>query len=160
MAMFRIGVFADSHGNHNAIERALCAAGKLDAAIHLGDLCADAETITTLLGQETFCVRGNNDFFSDHETELMVELSGVKIFCTHGHRFALYRGNDLVDARARELNADIALYGHTHVSALENHGGLLMLNPGSIGEPRDGKGCSFAVIEIDNRRITPKIYKL
>ncbi len=32
-------------------------------------------------------------------------------------------------------------------------GGTLIINPGSLGQPRDGKGYSFAVVDTDSQSV-------
>ena len=53
----------------------------------------------------------------------------------------------MLAAAAREAGADIAVYGHTHV-ALEEHGAVMVLNPGSIARPRDERRGSFMLAEL------------
>lgn len=44
---------------------------------------------------------------------------------------------------------DVLLLGHTHVPGSERVGGTLVVNPGSVGQPRDGDPrASFAVITL------------
>lgn len=48
----------------------------------------------------------------------------------------------------RRVAADIVLTGHTHVPYLKRLGRRIVLNPGSVGEPRDGDPrASFAVVD-------------
>jgi putative phosphoesterase len=48
----------------------------------------------------------------------------------------------------RDVPADIILTGHTHVPYLKRVGNRIVLNPGSIGEPRDrDPRASFAIID-------------
>jgi len=45
---------------------------------------------------------------------------------------------------------DILLLGHTHVPFTEHLDGSIVVNPGSVGQPRDGTPeASFAVIDLD-----------
>jgi putative phosphoesterase len=55
-------------------------------------------------------------------------------------------------ARTQGFGADIVCVGHTHVQFQLDLGGVRILNPGSVGQPRDGDPrCAYAVI--DNGRI-------
>ncbi len=46
---------------------------------------------------------------------------------------------------------DVLLLGHTHVPFAEHAGDTLVVNPGSVGQPRDGDpDASYAVIDTDN----------
>jgi putative phosphoesterase len=51
-------------------------------------------------------------------------------------------------ARIEGLDADILCVGHSHVQFHLDFGGVQVLNPGSVGQPRDGDPrCAYAVIE-------------
>ena len=49
---------------------------------------------------------------------------------------------------------DILILGHTHIPFVgksDNSRELLMINPGSVGQPRDGDSrASYAVIDVEN----------
>jgi putative phosphoesterase len=50
--------------------------------------------------------------------------------------------------RLQNVEADVVCVGHTHVPYVMEVGDKLVINPGSIGQPRDGDPrASFAVIE-------------
>jgi putative phosphoesterase len=56
------------------------------------------------------------------------------VFCTHGHCLGVKYGFLNLFERAKETNADIALFGHTHEPLVEYEDGLWLFNPGSIHE--------------------------
>lgn len=47
----------------------------------------------------------------------------------------------------------IVILGHTHCRMLRSVGKTLIVNPGSLGQPRDGKGYSFAVVDTDTKSV-------
>ena len=51
-----------------------------------------------------------------------------------------------------EVNAEILVYGHTHVPCLKKFGNGIIINPGSVGQPRDGnpKAC-FCILDPDKK---------
>lgn len=51
------------------------------------------------------------------------------------------------------LDADIIVYGHSHVGNEEHINNKIIINPGSISQPRDGLAPSFMIIEINNKKI-------
>lgn len=73
--------------------------------------------------------------------ELVFTAGETNFYATHGHTFDLnpYYGkekwneglNTLVQ-RAEEVEAGVALFGHTHSPFLEVIGGMLVMNPGDI----------------------------
>ena len=57
--------------------------------------------------------------------------------------------------------ADVLLVGHTHVPMDAKIGSGLLLNPGSVGQPRDGDHrASYAMLEIGGRRVKFEIRKV
>src|SRR5262249_62255484 len=62
---------------------------------------------------------------------------------------------DFGPRRLRDVDADVICVGHTHQPYVTEVGSKLVVNPGSIGQPRDGdpRGA-YAVIE--NRRVELK----
>lgn len=50
-----------------------------------------------------------------------------------------------------DLPADVLLVGHTHVPLLEGIGGKVVLNPGSLGQPRSGSPLARYAVWQDGR---------
>ncbi len=51
-------------------------------------------------------------------------------------------------ARVETINADFVCVGHTHIPFHIDLGNMQIVNPGSVGQPRDGDPrCAYAVIE-------------
>jgi putative phosphoesterase len=46
---------------------------------------------------------------------------------------------------------DILLLGHTHYRLVRRYGESLVINPGSLGQPRDGKGFSYVILDLYNK---------
>ena len=59
--------------------------------------------------------------------------------------------------RLESVEADYVCVGHTHIPFHLDLGRVQLINPGSVGQPRDGDPrCSYAVIEngvVENRRV-------
>ncbi len=132
--MKRIGIVSDSHGDAGHIQQALIrleACGPLDALIHCGDSSRDALPYTGNILQ-VVAVRGNCDgWLDDHEEEMLVTIGNVPIFVTHGHRYGVKRGLELLSAAASARGARVACFGHTHQPFCEYRDGVLLINPGS-----------------------------
>ncbi len=59
-----------------------------------------------------------------------------------------------LSAKPRIVDADYVVVGHTHIQWSTSVGSLRVLNPGSIGQPRDGDPrASYAVIDLDSNSI-------
>lgn len=80
-------------------------------------------------------------------------LDGLRFFLVHAtprDPMDEYLSNDPDgwNARLDGIEADFVCAGHTHIPALMDLGRLQVLNPGSVGQPRDGDPrCSYAMIE-------------
>ena len=90
--MIRVGVFSDSHGDRDALEKLLDKMGHIDAACFLGDISSDAMFLRDQLEKMPhqpvlYAVRGNNDLASMLPDQLLIELDKHKIWMEHGHLF-------------------------------------------------------------------------
>ena len=101
-------------------------------------------------------VAGNTDW-PDGKTpdEIVVEAAGHRIFLTHGHIYGVRSTLEMLVQAAREEQADIAVYGHTHV-AQDVEGEVRVLNPGSVARPRDEGRPSFMLAELEAEK-PPKV---
>ena len=151
--MMRVGVFSDSHGDHEALDELLERMGALDAVCFLGDVARDAEHLRERLAAMPnqpvlYAVRGNNDYYSTCTLpwDLLIELGGVRIYMTHGHRLVSLMN---LAYKAQECGAQVALFGHTHQALCETVQGVLLLNPGSAGNFCRGGRARASVLEIN-----------
>lgn len=150
--MKNILVLSDSHRNIENMSRAV-SLEKPDMIIHLGDHYQDAMKLLALYPSIPIeAVNGNCDFDQAHSEKLIV-VEGKKLFLCHGHNYGVKSGYLNLEYAAREKEADIVLFGHTHQIYYEQHNRLTMLNPGSIGEPRYPGKPSYAQLIIENGQV-------
>ena len=152
----RILVVSDTHGDAYALRQAILAQPTAHTVIHLGDGVREAESLATKFSDRTFyIVRGNCDLATDHLPMREERLGGRRVFFTHGHlydvKYDLYR---LVCA-AREREAHLALFGHTHQPLSTYDDGLYLLNPGSLGH-----SGQYATVDIVPSGILPILQHL
>ncbi len=85
-----------------------------------------------------------------------LQSAGQTLFAVHASpRDHLYRytltpqaSDEHVRGQVGRVQADYVLLGHTHLPMVRSSGRRLVVNPGSVGQPRDGDPrASFAVIE-------------
>jgi putative phosphoesterase len=85
-----------------------------------------------------------------------LQSSDETLFAVHASpRDHLYRytltpqaSDEHVRSQVGRVRADYVLLGHTHLPMVRSSGRRLVVNPGSVGQPRDGDPrASFAVIE-------------
>ena len=158
----RIFVVSDTHGNlKNAIElydRAL-AGDPVDCIIHCGDYYSDGVRLAQVLGQVAYAVHGNCDGGWGEEFET-VETPAGKILVIHGHNEGVNYSLDGAAALAKREQCGMVCYGHTHIAAIEEHCGILILNPGSAVRPLGAEGPSAAVLTADEEGFRASILYL
>ncbi len=146
--MKKILIFSDSHGDINRCLDIINSCDNLYAVIHAGDYANDAEDLQSIYSDlPIYYVKGNNDFFSSAPSYTTVIVDGVRIYITHGHEQRVKYESDYRTLRgaAEKENADIAVFGHTHIPYTSYDCGLTMINPGSIRF-----SATYAVAEIEN----------
>lgn len=153
--MIKLLVMSDSHGDTSLAEKVLKKHQDVDIVIHLGDYFRDADRLHELFPKIRFeTVYGNSDFqIGDVPIEKVLELEGQRILLTHGHRYSVKWGIERLHAKAHNENLQLLLFGHTHISRMEYGPGYIIVNPGSISEPRGNDDESYAIIVIDNANI-------
>lgn len=147
----KILIISDTHGNVNRAFIAHSRCEPVDAVIHLGDGCADAELLREVLDIPVLNVAGNCDPGSGAPRERVWECEGKLVLLTHGDAYQVKSGLDRLRLRAKEIGADAVFFGHTHLSLLENNSGILFLNPGTLAN--HGHHRSYAVIDITSEGI-------
>ena len=91
---------------------------------------------------------------------LVVEAGGKRLFCSHGHRYGVKSGTEMLRSIARDNNCDAALYGHTHERYIACEDGIDIMNPGSCSCPRDGNKPSYGYIDITENGIFMNIIEV
>ena len=149
-------ILSDSHRKmdymYQAVERE-----KPDRIIHLGDHERDAMRLAERYpGIPLWSVSGNCDHGAGPERIVDV-LEGVRFFVTHGHTLRVKYGLLRAELAAREAEANVLLFGHTHRAMCDWHNGLWILNPGTCS----GMGpITYGVIELYRGSVRPAICEL
>lgn len=147
----RILILSDSHSSLRFMRKCVEKVNP-DAIVHLGDYYDDGET----LSQEyphipLHQVAGNCDRYRCpiHAREMLCyPLGGVSVYMTHGHNQRVKSSIGGLVAEARRYEAQVALYGHTHIpDCHREEDGLWVLNPGSAGR-------SAGILETNGQEIT------
>lgn len=172
----RIIIVSDSHGNRERLFSILKNYGdSADAFFFAGDGLQDfmyvlkeacaSEDIRSFLPPVIACVHGNcderiyklNGGFSGYALPnsnfnfpqfVILEAAGKKIFLTHGHRFGVELGVDILLETAAAADCNIVVFGHTHIAFAKVIDNVLFINPGSITRPRGNSCAGFAVLSL------------
>lgn len=145
----KVLIISDTHGKTDSIRDVLEKVGDIDMLIHLGDVCGDEEYIYDNCSCPVHMVAGNNDWGSDLPKEEEFMIGDLKVFITHGHKYNVHYGTDLLQELIKFQGYDIVMYGHTHIQNVERYGGSYIINPGSLALPRDGMEGKFILMDID-----------
>lgn len=142
-------VFSDCHGRVEKMLEIIAKYKKeIEGLFFLGDSEGSEDQIRNSIQGPTYMVKGNCDWSSQAPESQVVRLHGHTIAMTHGHRQYVNMEIDMLKYWALEREADIVMYGHTHVPFLEQSSRLTVLNPGSISKPRQsGHIPTYAVLE-------------
>ena len=96
------------------------------------------------------------DFMRALPFDLRFELGDVPIHLVHGspRKVNEYLFEDkpasLYERLAAAEEARVLVFGHTHKPWIHAYGGVLFVNCGSVGKPKDGDPrCAFAILELD-----------
>ena len=179
--MKKIIVFSDSHKETSLMRQVtsnLLSSKMFDfcAIIHLGDHRSDAICLQES-GLPVYAVPGNCDTdlansgqpqqslsilkTSDpavgeiiNRPHALIEIAGVKILITHGHRYNVKSSYMSLCYKAREMGADACLFGHTHIPCEFDYENIKFLNPGSVKY-----GKTYGILTIDNCQIYTSVVK-
>lgn len=154
----RILVLSDTHGNAiDAYLNKIKDEGYFDMFIHCGDCCKDVAQISKTLNISKYInVNGNCDpgIGANDIEDIVIE--NKKFVITHGHIFGVKRDLEELKRYAKNHDADVVLFGHTHRSHSKYENGILYFNPGTACMPTFGK-YSYGKLTIEDGNIYDEI---
>lgn len=95
--------------------------------------------------------------FAHHN--ILAKIANKNILLTHGNEFGVYYSTEPLTNFAKQNNADIAIFGHTHCPT-EMLQQIYLLNPGSISLPRNMSKPCFAILNITKKVVYSIFYKI
>jgi len=141
--MTRVLIISDSHGLTEELTM-IKERHQTDYMIH----CGDSELDFDQKEMEGFYkVAGNCDFDGRYPNEQLLTINGLTFFVAHGHLHHVKRNVMAISYRAEEENAQIVCFGHTHIAGAEKIGNQVLINPGSIHQPRYRQEKTYALME-------------
>lgn len=155
----KVIVFSDSHGCAGNMLAAL-ELEKPDCCIFLGDGELDLQALRRRAPElPIHALRGNCDRYSSLPTKRKLLLEGVRIYAVHGHEHGVKLDSrlDALRYEAMAEDADVLLFGHTHVPYEDYSLCMHILNPGMIG---DVPAPSYGLLELNAGRVRTQIKTL
>lgn len=149
--MTKVLIVSDSHGLRTELVELRKRHGEeIDLWIH----CGDSELSDRDKEVQNFSiVRGNCDFGSAFDDEVIEEAGGLRFFITHGHLHSVKSSLMKLLYCAEEVNAQIICFGHTHVLGAELVRNKLFINPGSLRLPRERKERTYVILHIKGKTV-------
>jgi uncharacterized protein len=145
----QIVLVSDTHGRNEVFAQLRERHPMANAYLHAGDSETDPVNLDGFAS-----VQGNNDYYSAHPEQLVLDLGGLKVLMVHSHQYhAANRIAGLV-SRAKKYGASMVFYGHTHVFHVETVEGITLVNPGSLWRNRDFSVESYALITVTEQDIS------
>ena len=124
-------------------------ATEVQLVIHLGDHAGDLLQYQRDFPQlNMVAVLGNCDYGPPQMREEILTIHGKRLLLTHGHTLGVKEGHSRLALCAQEKGVHAAFYGHTHIGAVHDYKGILIMNPGSPCFPRGGSKASYGIVEI------------
>lgn len=150
---YTIGIISDTHGLLRP--DAFSALQGSDLIIHAGDI-GDLQIIDRLEAiSPVVAVRGNmdNDIRSYNlKKSEVVDLGGHIIYILHDI--------SRMDIEPSSAHIRVVIHGHSHRPAIQEHNGVLYLNPGSAGPRRFKLPVTVAVLDIKGKKLNAGIIDL
>lgn len=148
-----VGVISDTHGLLRP--EALAALNGSDLIVHAGDVGSAHILEQVRAIAPTFAVRGNVDTGAWAHTlpvTEVVEVGPIQLYVLH-------------DLATLDLDPGAAgfaavIHGHSHRPSAESRGGVLYLNPGSIGPRRFALPIAMARLRVTGDRLSHETIEL
>jgi putative phosphoesterase len=164
-------IISDTHGRDDLVSEVLSIHKIRDGVLFLGDGLCDVNPLdATAWGSMFAAVRGNCDAYSfgtaffDYPYERILNIGEYTVSMMHGHTRSVKSGLEEAVCYSARQGANVLLYGHTHIPAEKYYPAgtvisgytlprdMYVFNPGSLGNPPDGKH-TYGLMQIRNRQI-------
>ncbi len=126
-------ITSDAHGALDNLTAVKKKHKDIDYHLDAGDICLPKHLYEPL---HMITVKGNNDFASDEPYKRILDFNGFRVLLTHGHKEHVKYSLESLRHEALAERVDMVIYGHTHRPYSETDQGILILNPGALGDYR------------------------
>ena len=172
----KVLIVSDIHGNFESMKKVIQNDSSFDKMLILGDILYGPRNsgynpeqlalFLNLFKDKIIAVKGNCDYdtsaleFPVNSAYIMIPMDGMKVVMTHGHYY--------FKSHPPDVDFDVFLSGHSHVSSMERMGDKLYLNPGSTSNPRGASSKSYILYEdgefqlksVDSNKVLRKVKRV
>jgi putative phosphoesterase len=125
----------------------------------------ELRTGASLAYMQYLLTKENREFLSWCPEQVTMKLEGMSLLCVHGSPASiseyLYEDKEKLAEVAASIEEDILLCGHTHIPYHMEVGGKHIINPGSVGKPKDGDGrATYTLMEIEDKKVKTEVIKV
>lgn len=158
------------------IERLRCIGARVCMGNHDFDIALDRKSTVQMINQAPHissaldrsaeltreCIgKCEKGYLKNLPREQLFTVEGITFYMNHtapGHSLHHYISPDTsgeeILALYSDIQANILITGHTHIPYVKKIGSRQLINPGSVGEPRDGDPrAGYAVLDTDTRQV-------
>ena len=148
-----LGLISDTHGRlptqiNNIFEH-------VDGILHAGDIGSGTILEALELIAPVVAVKGNMDWGS-----WTSQLREIAIFSICNIRIGLVHDRYQLPTNRQIARCRVIVSGHTHRALIEERNGVLLINPGSAGQPRANRPASVALLHISDQQVSARIIQL
>lgn len=95
---------------------------------------------------------------------ILFDENNKKVLICHGTPISplegrLYPNNEIAEEQEYS-KYDFVILGHTHCRMLRKVASATIINPGSLGQPRDGSGFGYAILDTKTNMVNFKNVKI
>lgn len=119
----------------------------------------DVKKLSIKYGQSYVELMNNTmvqNYFNNIPNYIDIVINSKRIIMFHGSLEDNINGRIYPDSYEKFqeiIDVDYVLFGHTHYRTFKKCGKTNWINPGSLGQPRDGKGSGYCIIDLLNNQI-------
>lgn len=151
--MQTIGIISDTHG---LLRREVFQIfSDCEHILHAGDIGKDEVIAELNTIAPVTAIRGNVDLQAwarKYPETLSVDLAGRTFYLIHNL--------SELQINPTDENIDVVVSGHSHKPLIEEHNGVLHLNPGSAGPRRFSLPIAVALLHVDENNLQTEIVEI
>ena len=126
-------ITSDVHGAIDRLKEVAKKHNDVDFHLNAGDMCLAKHAYEPL---HIITVKGNNDFGSNEPYIRILDLKGLRVMLTHGHKEHVNYSLETLKHSALAEQVDMVIFGHTHQTYYQIDQNISIINPGALGDYR------------------------